>query len=31
MEKTMETTIVYLGYIGNYGKEHGNYHNGVWV
>ena len=27
MEKKMETTIVYWGYIGNNGKEHGNYYS----
>ena len=25
MEKRMKTTIVYWGYIGDIGKEHGNY------
>ena len=25
MEKRMETTIVYWGYIGDNGEEHGNY------
>ena len=27
MEKKMETTIVYWGYIGNNGKENGNYYS----
>ena len=27
MEKKMETTIVYWGYVGNNGKEHGNYYS----
>ena len=27
MEKNMETTIVYWGYIGNNGKENGNYYS----
>ena len=31
MEKNMETTIVYWGYIGNSGKEHENYYNGLYT
>ena len=31
MEKKMETTIVYRGYIGNSGKENGNYYNGLYT
>ena len=31
IEKRMETTIVYWGYIGNNGKEHGNYYNPLRV
>ena len=28
VKKKMEPTKVYWGYIGDNGKEHGNYHNG---
>ena len=28
MENEMETTVVHWGYIGNNGKEHGNYYWG---
>ena len=31
MEKQMETTIVYWGYIGDNGKEHGDYYLGFTV
>ena len=30
MEKKMETTIVFWGYIGNNGKENGNHYNGLY-
>ena len=29
MEKKMEATIEYCGYIGDNGKQNGNYYNGV--
>ena len=31
MENKMETTIIYWGYIGNNGKDHGNYYLGFGV
>ena len=30
MEKKMETTLVYRGYLGVMDKGHGNYYNGLW-
>ena len=31
MEKKMDTTIVYRGYIEDNGKEKGNYHSILWL